>query len=174
MCYYTSSPRGATPSCVFSFAMCLENIFATVARSDLLATLPRVPRANVVARLLYNRTSSFVWTDAEALPHRVLQAEGGEEGDPRRVKCKARSARAASGGASARGGGRWPCWADSWSNRPQSPWKKALTRVRNTALGTRGALCGRCNNVRGRNGHSFHARSASKQLVGGAVLVRLR
>ena len=51
----------------------------------MLQGLRDLPGANSIlpfVRLFYGRSSTFVWTDDRQVPHRITQAEGGEQGDP--------------------------------------------------------------------------------------------
>eukprot|EP00439_Symbiodinium_sp_Y106_P032147 s3071_g3.t2 len=51
----------------------------------MLTALRETPDANAIlpfVRLFYGSPSEFVWTDAANNPHSILQAEGGEQGDP--------------------------------------------------------------------------------------------
>ena len=51
----------------------------------MLTALRDTPNANAMlpfVRFFYGSPSEFVWTDAANNPHSILQAEGGEQGDP--------------------------------------------------------------------------------------------
>ena len=59
--------------------------FDTISRNAMLTGLHSVPGANAClpfVRLFYSCPSEFVWHDESGDPHTILQAEGGEQGDP--------------------------------------------------------------------------------------------
>ena len=59
--------------------------FDLIGRQPMLSSLLRVPRANSClpfARLFYGQPSEYQWFDSQGQVHTVLQAEGGEPGDP--------------------------------------------------------------------------------------------
>ena len=47
-----------------------------------LHAVPNLQQLLPLASLLYGSESRFLWTDADGVTHTVVQAEGGEQGDP--------------------------------------------------------------------------------------------
>ena len=59
--------------------------YDTIARASMLQALAEVEGANTClpfVRQFYATTSTYIWHDHSGQPHEVLQAEGGEQGDP--------------------------------------------------------------------------------------------
>ena len=59
--------------------------FDLISRAAMLEALRHVPGASSIlpfVRLFYGSASEFVWIDDAGIPHSILQAEGGEQGDP--------------------------------------------------------------------------------------------
>ena len=59
--------------------------YDTIARHSMLQALHAVPEAHrclPFVRLFYAQPSTYVWHDGEGNAHRIIQAEGGEQGDP--------------------------------------------------------------------------------------------
>ena len=59
--------------------------YDTIARHSMLQALHAVPEAHrclPFMRLFYAQPSTYVWHDANGNAHRIIQAEGGEQGDP--------------------------------------------------------------------------------------------
>ena len=59
--------------------------FDLMGRQAMLQGLSQVPNASAAlpfVRLFYGQPSEYLWTDEEGHTHSVLQAEGGEQGDP--------------------------------------------------------------------------------------------
>ena len=56
-----------------------------VSRQAMLQGLMRLPRASAVlpfTKLFYGQPSEYLWYDDSGTAHTILQAEGGEQGDP--------------------------------------------------------------------------------------------
>ena len=59
--------------------------YDTIARNSMLQALHAVPEAHrclPFVRLFYAQPSTYVWHDADGNAHPIIQAEGGEQGDP--------------------------------------------------------------------------------------------
>ena len=67
--------------CCPSMALVLSNVY----RSAMLAKLHEVPSLQGLlpfVRATYANPTSYVWEDEAGVQHRIIQAEGGEQGDP--------------------------------------------------------------------------------------------